>query len=112
MRAIRASVPGLELVTARKRFAPTRVVPKPDTETPVVYGVDPMYQQIAGLRVASGRFYTEAEAERAAAVCVLGEAARWRLFGDADPLGRFVKVMPVDYRRALTEIEAAAVAAE
>ena len=39
-----------------------------------------------------GRFYTDDEAARAAAVCVLGEAARWRLFGDADPLGRFVKV--------------------
>jgi glutamate synthase (NADPH/NADH) large chain len=30
----------------------------------------------------------------------------------ADAVGRFVKVMPVDYRRALTEIEAAAVVAE
>ena len=30
----------------------------------------------------------------------------------ADSVSRFVKVMPVDYRRALTEIEAAAVAAE
>ena len=66
--------------------------PKPDAETPVVYGVDPNYQQIAGLRVALGRFYTDDEASRAAAVCVLGEAARWRLFGDADPLGKFVKV--------------------
>jgi hypothetical protein len=25
-------------------------------------------------------------------VCVLGEAARWRLFGDAEPLGQFIKV--------------------
>jgi glutamate synthase (NADPH/NADH) large chain len=30
----------------------------------------------------------------------------------SDAVGRFVKVMPVDYRRALTELEAAAVAAE
>ena len=92
VRAIQASVPALDVLTARKRFAPTRVVPKPDAETPVVYGVDPNYQQIAGLRVALGRFYTEAEASRAASVCVLGEAARWRLFADADPLGKFVKV--------------------
>jgi putative ABC transport system permease protein len=92
VRAIRASVPGVEVVTARKRFAPTRVVPKPDAETPVVYGVDPSYQQISNLRVTSGRFYSADESARAAAVCVLGEAARWRLFGDADPLGRFVKV--------------------
>jgi putative ABC transport system permease protein len=92
LRAIQASVPGLELVTARKRFTPTRVMPKPDTDLPVVYGVEPVYQRIANLRLASGRFYDDGEAARAAAVCVLGEAARWRLFGDTDPLGKFVKV--------------------
>jgi putative ABC transport system permease protein len=92
VRTIQASVPALEIVTARKRFAPTRVMPKPDTEIPVVYGVDPSYQQIANLKLARGRFYSDDEASRAAAVCVLGEAARWRLFGDADPLGQFIKV--------------------
>jgi putative ABC transport system permease protein len=92
VRAIQASVPALEVVTARKRFAPTRVVPKPDTETPVVYGVDPIYRHIAGLKLVTGRFYTDEEAARAVALCVLGEAAKWRLFGEADPLGRFVKV--------------------
>ena len=92
LRAIQASVPGLDGVTARKRFTPTRVVPKPDTEVPTIYGVEPVYQQIANLRVSSGRFYTDEETARAAPVCVLGEAARWRLFGDADPIGKFVKV--------------------
>ena len=92
LRAIRASVPGVEVVTARKRFTPTRVVPKPDSEAPAVYGVDPVYQRIANLRLASGRFYDDDEAARAAPVCVLGEAARWRLFGDTDPIGKFVKV--------------------
>ena len=92
LRAIQASVPGLDVVTARKRFTPTRVVPKPDTEVPTVYGVEPVYQQIANLRISSGRFYDDDEAARAAPVCVLGEAARWRLFGDADPIGKFVKV--------------------
>ncbi len=92
LRAIQASVPGLDVVTARKRFTPTRVVPKPDTEVPTVYGVEPVYQQIANLRVSSGRFYGDDEAARAAPVCVLGEAARWRLFGDTDPIGKFVKV--------------------
>jgi putative ABC transport system permease protein len=54
--------------------------------------VDTNYPTIAGLRLASGRFFTDDEAARAAAVCVLGEAARTRLFGVTDPLGRFVKV--------------------
>ena len=53
----RRRCPGVEMVTARKRFTPTRVVPKPDTEMPVVYGVEPGYQQIADLRVTHGRFY-------------------------------------------------------
>jgi putative ABC transport system permease protein len=92
LRAIQASVPGLDAVTARKRFTPTRVVPKPDTEVPTVYGVEPVYQQIANLRVTSGRFYADDETARAAPVCVLGEAARWRLFGDSDPIGQFVKI--------------------
>jgi putative ABC transport system permease protein len=92
VRAMQATVPGLEMLSARKRFTPTQVVPKPQAELPVVYGVDPNYQQIAGLRVAAGRFFTADEAAHARAVCVLGEAARVRLFGLADPLGRYVKV--------------------
>jgi putative ABC transport system permease protein len=92
LRAIQASLPGVDMLTPRKRFAPTRVIPKPDSDLPVLFGVEPAYQHIANLRMTAGRFYTEAEAARAAAVSVLGEAARWRLFGDADPLGQFVKV--------------------
>ena len=92
LRAIEAAIPGVDMLTPRKRFAPGRMVPKPDTDVPVVYGVEPNYQEIAGLRVTAGRFFTSDEAARAAAVCVLGEAARWRLFGEADPVGRFVKV--------------------
>jgi putative ABC transport system permease protein len=53
--------------------------------------VEPNFQQIGGLRLAAGRFFTVDEAARASAVCVLGEAARIRLFGLADPIGRFVK---------------------
>jgi putative ABC transport system permease protein len=92
LRAIEAAIPGVDMLTARKRFAPGRMVPKPDADVPVVYGVEPNYQQIAGLRVTQGRFYTDDEAARAAAVCVLGEAARWRLFGETEAVGRFVKV--------------------
>jgi putative ABC transport system permease protein len=89
---MQASVPSLEMLTPRKRFAPSRVVPKADGDTPLIYGVEPNYRDIAGLRVTLGRFYTDDEAARAAAVCVLGEAARWRLFGETDPVGRFLKV--------------------
>jgi putative ABC transport system permease protein len=92
IRAIQATVPGLDLVSPRKRFTPSQVIPKPQGELPVVYGVETTYRQIANLKVAAGRFFTDDEAARAAPVCVLGEAARVRLFGLADPLGQFVKV--------------------
>jgi len=92
IRTIQATVPGLDTLSPRKRFTPTRVVPKPQGELPVVYGVEPAYASIAGLKVSVGRFFTEDEAARAAPVCVLGEAARVRLFGSTDPMGKFVKV--------------------
>jgi putative ABC transport system permease protein len=92
LRAIQAALPGAELISARKRFAPNRVIPKAEGDTPVVYGVEPAYQRIAGLRVVAGRFFTADEAANAAAVAVLGEAAGARLFGRTDPVGRFIKV--------------------
>ena len=92
LRAIQAALPSIELVSARKRFAPNRIIPKPDGDTPVVYGVEPSYQDIAGLRLVAGRFFNEQEAATAAPLAVLGEAARARLFGVADPLGQFIKV--------------------
>jgi putative ABC transport system permease protein len=92
IRAMQATVPGLDTLSPRKRFTPSQVIPKPQGELPVVYGVEPNYRQIAGLKITSGRFFTTEEASRAAAVCVLGDAARVRLFGLIDPLERFVKV--------------------
>jgi putative ABC transport system permease protein len=92
IRAIQAAVPAVELVSARKRFTPNRVIPKPDGEAPAVFGVEPAYQSISGLRVTAGRFFTDDEATRAAAVAVLGEGARARLFGANDPLGQFLKI--------------------
>jgi len=92
IRAIQAALPAVELVSARKRFGPNRVLPKSDGGTPVIYGVEPAYQTIAGLRITAGRFFTDEEAAKAAAIAVVGEGARARLFSGADPLGQFIKV--------------------
>jgi putative ABC transport system permease protein len=92
LRAIEGSVHGLAVTSARKRITPAKVLPRPQTDPPVVFGVAPSYPVISGLRLASGRFFTEAEAEAAAPVAVLGQAARASLFGPEDALGRFVKV--------------------
>jgi putative ABC transport system permease protein len=92
VRAMQASVAGVDALSPRKRFTPSKLVPKTQADTPTVYGVDPNYLSIGGLRVISGRFFTTDEAAHADAVCVLGEAARLNLFGLDDPIGRYVKV--------------------
>ncbi len=91
-RSIRASVPDIVAATPRKRGTPTKMLPKPQREMPLLYGIEPAYRKIAGLRVARGRFFDADENARAAPVCVLGAAARTNLFASADPVGAMVKV--------------------
>ena len=92
LRVIRANVEGVTEFTPRKKFTPTRVMPKPQRDVPTVFGVEPNYQRIAGLRIATGRFFTDDEASRAAPVCVLGEGARVNLFGIEEAVGKYIKV--------------------
>jgi putative ABC transport system permease protein len=91
-RVIRANLTGISAATARKRFTPAKLIPKPQGEVPVVYGVSTGYLAIANLRVVNGRFFDDAEDDAGAPVAVLGEAVAASLFGVEDPLGRYVKV--------------------
>ena len=92
LRVIRANVDDLVESTPRKRFTPNKLIPKPQRDMPVVFGVDPNYQRIAGLRVVAGRFFDDAETERAAPVCVLGQGARANLFSGRPAVGEYIKV--------------------
>jgi putative ABC transport system permease protein len=92
LRAIRANTAGIEESTARKRFTPSKMIPKSQHDMPVIYGVTPIYQQIVNLRVVAGRFFDADEDARAAAVCVLGEGASANLFGQQEAVGKYVKV--------------------
>jgi putative ABC transport system permease protein len=91
-RVIRKEVSGVVDSSARKRFTPTKLIPKPQQDSPVVYGVNPSYQQIAGLAAVEGRFFDTGENDAAAPVCVLGSAAKLSLFGSADAMGQYVKI--------------------
>jgi putative ABC transport system permease protein len=82
LRSIQTNVDGIVSSTARKKLLPTKLLPKPQGDVPMVYGVSPPYQKIAGLSVTRGRFFSDDEDKVAAAVCVLGQAA----------IGQFVKV--------------------
>ena len=91
-RVVQANLEGITTSTARKRFTPTKLLPKPQGDAPVLYGVSPAYATIANLKVVSGRFFDEGETANAAPVAVLGEAAAAALFGTEDPIGNYVKV--------------------
>jgi len=92
LRVIRATVQGAGASTARKRFTPAKLIPKPFADAPTIFGIEPSYQAIGGLDVAEGRFLTAADDAGALPVAVLGEGARNALFGGRAALGEHVKV--------------------
>jgi putative ABC transport system permease protein len=91
-RVIKANIEGIVETAPRKRFTPSKMLPKPQRDMPVVYGVEPGYLRIAGLQVVAGRWFDAQENDHAAPVCVLGDGARAGLYGNQDVLGQYVKV--------------------
>jgi putative ABC transport system permease protein len=91
-RVIGDDVDGIVASTPRKRFSPTKTIPKSQQDVPSVYGVKPIYKDIAGLHLLEGRFFDPGEESRADPVCVLGAGARSNLFGVSDPIDQYVKV--------------------
>ena len=89
---IRKNVPNIQTGTPRKRFTPTKVLPKPQVEVPTVYGVEPSYLEIGHLRVTEGRFFDANDNAASAPVCVLGAAAKDSLFGAAPAVGEYIKL--------------------
>jgi putative ABC transport system permease protein len=92
---IRRNVPDIQDGSARKRFTPTKVLPKPQQDMPVVYGVEPSYLTIGHLRVTEGRFFDASDNAASAPVCVLGAAAKDSLFGAAQAVGEYIKLNEV-----------------
>jgi len=80
-RAISENVTGLEAITPRKKFKPSKVLPKTAQEMPQLIGVLPNYMDINALRLTEGRFFDDDENSSSAPVCVLGEDAKVNLLG-------------------------------
>ena len=91
-RIIQDDVSEISASTPRKRFTPTKTIPKAQQDPPAVYGVDSQYPEIMGFHLLQGRFFGPAEESHGSAVCVLGEGAKSNLFGANDPLGQWVKL--------------------
>lgn len=58
----------------------------------LVYGTSASYLDVDSSKMATGRFYTEEEDKSLAPVVVLGDKMATKLFGDADPIGKYVKI--------------------
>lgn len=91
-RVIQANVSDIVDATPRKRFTPGKMIPKPQRDVPTVFGVQPNYRTIAGLKVVEGRFFDDGESLRAAPVAVLGYGAKNNLFGEREVVGEYVKI--------------------
>ncbi len=63
-----------------------------EQEEVCVIGTTPEFLAAFGHRLASGRFFSEANVREQSNVCVLGSDARTALFRFADPLGKTVKI--------------------
>src|ERR1700693_5894175 len=57
-RVISDDIDGIVASTPRKRLTPSKIIPKSQEDLPTVYGVNPGYQQIAGLHLLEGRFFS------------------------------------------------------
>jgi len=90
--SIRRNVQDVQDGTPRKRFTPTKVLPKPQIDVPTVYGVEPSYLKIGHLEILDGRFFDESDSAASAPVCVLGAAAKDSLFGAAPAVGEYIKL--------------------
>lgn len=91
-RVIRDDVEGVLQSTPRKHLTPSKMIPKPQQDMPVINGVNASYQEIAGLQIVEGRFFNDKDDSAGAPVCVLGSGAKWSLFGASKAVGEYVKV--------------------
>jgi putative ABC transport system permease protein len=91
-RVIQDNISDIAVSTPRKRFTPSKTIPKSQQDAPAVFGVNPSYVQIASLHLLEGRFFNEDEESQVVAICVLGSGAKSSLFGGADPINQYVKV--------------------
>ncbi len=91
-RAIVENVQWIQWSTPRKRFKPTKVLPKTTQDPPVLIGVLPVFQEINSLKMVEGRFFNDEDNLTSAPVCVLGESTKVNLLGYDRAVGKYVKI--------------------
>jgi putative ABC transport system permease protein len=92
LRVIRANIDSVAASAPKKLITPTSIFPKSKLDMPTVVGVEPQFQEITGLRMVSGRFFSANENDQRTAVCVLGEGAKNNIFPQKEAVGENLKI--------------------
>ena len=69
-----------------------------NSETATIMGLTASYIDIDKSEMDYGRFYTEAEDKSLSKVVVLGYKMKEKLFGDSDPIGKYIKIHNLKFR--------------
>ena len=89
--ALAAGVPSLAAVSPTAQQSATAVYGNENWNTSVA-GVDDAYFVVRHWPLAAGRTFTDGEVRAGAAVAVLGNTVRTKLFGGQDPIGQNVRL--------------------
>jgi len=94
--AIRRTIPGFDVVVAE--ISRTHRVRAGRSEARYrITAIEPEFQRLRKLEMASGRYLNARDMETAAAVVVLGSTRARQLFGTADPVGKPLTIGGVTY---------------
>lgn len=64
----------------------------------ILFGVSPYFIEVGTFKLSSGRFYTDEEDKGLAQVVVLGSKMKIKLFGDADAVGKLIRIKKGKYK--------------
>jgi putative ABC transport system permease protein len=64
----------------------------------ILFGVSPYFIEVGTFKLSSGRFYTDEEDKGLAQVVVLGSKMKVKLFGDADAVGKLIRIKKGKYK--------------
>lgn len=62
-----------------------------------IFGVTPIWAQIRDFGPSKGEFISEEDVSFTARVCLIGQIVKKNLFGDADPIGRTIRIKDVPF---------------
>ncbi len=91
-KAVESSISGISGVVVERDISETIKYGSNSVDSVSVVGSTSSYPEVRDLTVASGRFLTDNDIEKAAKVAVLGYSTAQTLFGDTDPVGEKITV--------------------